>query len=88
MVTSFPVIGLRMVMAVLPVQAGGERRACGFDQGGLGLWLRDSYCTGTLIAKAGEARIEHLACSMEDADPTRYKRISQSMVAAAWLTAY
>jgi hypothetical protein len=30
--------------------------------------------------------MEHVACSMEDADPTRYKRISQSMVASVWLT--
>ena len=31
-----------------PVQADGERRARSFDQGHLGLWLRDGYCTGTL----------------------------------------
>jgi hypothetical protein len=32
------------------------------------------------IPEADEARMERLACSMEDADPTPYKRISQSMV--------
>jgi hypothetical protein len=40
------------------------------------------------IPNADEVRMEHLACSMEDADPARYKRISQSMVAAVWLTAH
>ena len=36
------------------------------------------------IPKAGEAREEHLACSMGEADPL--SRISKAMVAAVWLT--
>jgi hypothetical protein len=70
-----------------PVQAQDQRHACGFDQGRLGLWLRDSYCTGTLPIQSSRGVDESPRLPWMRVLIAPLERISQSMVAAVWLTA-
>jgi hypothetical protein len=72
MVTRFPVIGSRMVMGS-PLPFRQTENA--MPAGSISLVCDCGYGTVTAldahIPKAGKARMDRLACSVEDADPIR-----------------
>ncbi len=85
MVTRCPVIGSRMVIV-------SPRMFRQTDNAALATWIRfDCDCGYERVTAPGHSHSqsrrgvrEHLACSLEEADPPR--RISKAMVTAVWLT--
>jgi hypothetical protein len=87
MVTSFPVIGSRMVMGQFSlVQAQDQRRACRFRSVAIGIVVTRQLLNQMLTSPKQIEAVHPRPDCFGGEGRAETQRISQRMVAATWLT--